>query len=103
MTMVVRDRRAILHPRPLPLIRLDSVGLQAMIFALRREKSGVPSMTFDLLTIDPPVQWKSEDYDSGKTWVISGKQLREEGFTIDIPNRRDSRLLFYSADHTDKP
>ncbi|MFA6243407.1 MAG: hypothetical protein WC655_20880, partial [Candidatus Hydrogenedentales bacterium] len=75
---------------------------EGMILALRREKSDVSVMTFDLLTIDPAKNWKFEDYDSGKTWVVSGKQIREEGFAIDIPNRRDSRLIFYSVDHGDK-
>ena len=76
---------------------------EGMILALRRAKSDVRAMTFDLLTIDPAKQWKFEDYDSGETWVVSGKQIREEGFKIAIPNRRDSRLIFYSVDRTDKP
>lgn len=41
-------------------------------------------MTFELLTIDPAQQWKFEDFDSGKTWAVSGKQVREEGFQIAI-------------------
>ncbi len=74
---------------------------EGMILALRRAKSDVRSMTFDLLTMDPAKRWKFEDYDSGETWVVSGKQIREEGFTVVIPNRRDSRLIFYSADGTE--
>ena len=72
-----------------------------MILALRRAKSDVRAMTFDLLTIDPAKRWKFEDYDSGDIWVVSGDQIREEGFKIDIPNRRDSRLIFYSLDRMD--
>ena len=71
---------------------------EGMLLALRRDKSDVSSMTFDLLTIDPSKQWKFEDYDSGETWTVSGKQIREEGFKVVIPNRRDSRLIFYSAE-----
>lgn len=71
---------------------------EGMILALRRDKSDVRSMTFDLLTIDPAKQWKFEDYDSGKTWTVSGQEIREKGFEIVIPNRRDSRLIFYSAE-----
>ena len=74
---------------------------EGMILALRRAKSDVAAMTFDLLTIDPAQRWKFEDYDSGETWVVSGKQIREEGFEIVIPNRRDSRLIFYAVDRTD--
>ena len=58
-------------------------------------------MTFELLTIDPAKRWKFADYDSGETWTVSGQEIREKGFQIAIPNRRDSRLIFYSAEHTD--
>ncbi len=53
-------------------------------------------MTFELLTIDPAKRWKFEDYDSGNTWVVSGKQIREEGFKVDIPNspRFPTHFLF---------
>jgi hypothetical protein len=74
-----------------------------MILALRREKSAVRAMTFDLLTIDPAKRWKFEDYDSGETWVVSGKEIRENGFEVTIPNRRDSRLIFYSVERADRP
>lgn len=75
---------------------------EGMIVALRREKSDTRTMVFDLLTIDPAMQWKFEDYDSGQTWTVSGTQVREEGFRVDIPNRRDSRLIFYSGERVDK-
>jgi len=68
-----------------------------MIVALRREKSDTRSMTFDLLTVDPTREWKFEDYDSGQTWTVSGQEIRQNGFEVMIPNRRDSRLIFYSA------
>ncbi|OQC04507.1 MAG: Alpha-galactosidase [Candidatus Hydrogenedentes bacterium ADurb.Bin101] len=76
---------------------------EGMILALRRAKSDVREMTLDLLTIDPAVQWKFEDYDSGESWVLDGKQIREAGFTIEIPNRRDSRLIFYSIERANNP
>ncbi len=69
-----------------------------MILALRRVQSDVRATTFELLTIDPAKRWKFEDYDSGETWVVPGQQVRETGFPIVIPNRRDSRLIFYSAE-----
>ena len=68
---------------------------EGMLLALRRAKSDVTSMTFDLLTIDPAKRWQFEDYDSGETWVVSGKEIREGGFEVAIPKRRDSRLIFY--------
>lgn len=76
---------------------------QGMIVVMRRVKSDVGAMTFDLLTIDPAKRWKFEDYDSGKTWTVSGKEIREKGFEVAIPNRRDSRLIFYSVDQSGTP
>ena len=68
---------------------------EGMLLALRRAKSDVTAMRFDLLTIDPARRWTFEDYDSGRTWVVSGKEIREHGFEVVIPKRRDSRLIFY--------
>lgn len=69
-----------------------------MILALRRAESDVRAMTFDLLTVDPAKQYRFEDYDSGQTWGVSGRRIREEGFEVVIPDRRGSRLVFYSVD-----
>ena len=69
-----------------------------MILALRSAKSDVRAMTFDLVTLDPAKQYKFEDYDSGQTWVVSGKAIREQGLEVAIPNRRDSRLIVYAID-----
>ena len=76
---------------------------EGMILALRREKSSIRAMTFDLLTIDPSKKWKFEDYDSGKTWVATGQEIRDNGFKVTIPTPRDSRLIFYSPDRADTP
>ena len=70
-----------------------------MLLALRRAKSDVTAMRFDLLTVDPAKRWAFEDYDSGNTWVGSGKEIRENGFEVVIPKRRDSRLIFYRPAH----
>ncbi len=59
-------------------------------------------MTFDLVTIDPTQWWRFTDYDSGETWVASGKEIREKGLEVTIPNRRDSQLIFYSIHHPEK-
>ncbi|HOD49272.1 MAG TPA: alpha-galactosidase [Candidatus Hydrogenedentes bacterium] len=75
---------------------------EGMILALRRAGSDVRAMTFDLLTIDPAEQWKFEDYDSGETWAVSGREIREDGFKIVIPNRRDSRIIFYAVESTNR-
>lgn len=68
---------------------------EGMLVALRRARSDVASMRFDLLTIDPAKSWEFEDYDSGRTWVVSGEEIREKGLEVAVPSRRDSRLVFY--------
>jgi hypothetical protein len=68
---------------------------EGMLVALRRAKSDVAAMRFDLLTVDPARRWTFEDYDSGRTWVVSGKEIRRDGLEVVIPKRRDSRLIFY--------
>ncbi|MHB8862107.1 MAG: alpha-galactosidase [Pirellulaceae bacterium] len=75
---------------------------EGMIVALRRAKSDICAMTFELVTIDPSRQWKFEDYDSGETWILSGKEIREKGLEVAIPNRRDSRLIFFSTDRAEQ-
>lgn len=70
---------------------------EGMLLALRRAKSHVFSMAFDLLTIDPAKRWQFEDCDSGRTWILSGREIRENGFEVAIPKRRDSRLIFCRA------
>ncbi len=71
---------------------------EGMILALRRAKSDVRAMTFELLTVDPAKQWRFEDYDSGDTWVVSGKEVRQQGLSVVIPERRGSRLIFFAVD-----
>jgi alpha-galactosidase len=74
---------------------------EGMILALRRAKSDIRAMTFELVTIDPATSWRFEDYDSGETWVASGKEIREKGLEVVIPNRRGSRLILFSVDHAE--
>ncbi|MBO7679541.1 MAG: hypothetical protein J6S75_07725, partial [Thermoguttaceae bacterium] len=68
---------------------------EGMLLALRREKSPVQAMTFDLATIDPDADWIFTDDDSGESRTVSGKSLRTDGFRVEIPNPRGSRLIFY--------
>ncbi|MDO5553476.1 MAG: alpha-galactosidase [Planctomycetia bacterium] len=71
---------------------------KGMILAMRRDQSDVSAMTFDLLTIDPETSWTFRDYDTGETQTVSGQEIREKGYEIVIPERRSSRLIFYSRE-----
>jgi hypothetical protein len=62
-----------------------------------RPKSDVAAVRFDLLTVAPAKTWKFEDAESGQSWTLSGKAIRENGFDVAIRKRRDSRLIYYKA------
>ncbi|MBR5626209.1 MAG: alpha-galactosidase [Thermoguttaceae bacterium] len=70
---------------------------EGMILAMRREKSDIARMSFDLLTIDPEKEWTFTDYDTQESWTVSGREIRENGLEIVIPERRSSRLIFYKC------
>ncbi len=70
---------------------------EGMVLALRRAKSDVRAMTFDLLTVDPAKRYRFEDYDSGAVWTADGRTIRERGLEVVIGQRRGSRLIFYGV------
>lgn len=71
------------------------VPIGAPVRGAHREKSAVTATKFDLMTIDPVRDWVFEDCGPGRTWVVYGREIREDGFEVVIPQRRDSRLTFY--------
>jgi len=66
-----------------------------LILAYRRPKSDVSAMSFDLKTIDPDASYEFEDVDSGTSTVISGAQLRKDGYTIKTAAPREARMIYY--------
>jgi hypothetical protein len=66
-----------------------------VVVAFRRPKSDVVAMTFDLTTIRPDVTYQIEDVDNGETLVLSGKEIRQNGFPVKTTASRQSRLIFY--------
>ena len=75
----------------------DLAAAEVIRLAIAFDPAG-PLVPGPVLTIDPAKQWEFEDYDTGETWTVSGKEIREKGFEVVIPNRRDSRLIFYRAE-----
>lgn len=66
-----------------------------MIMAFRREKSQVREYEFELKGIDENAEYQLEDIDLGDLGTVAGKHL-VEGFKVQIPEKRATRILFYT-------
>ena len=70
---------------------------KGLVVAFRRAKSPIAALTVDLQPIDPEKSYRIEDVDSQETVVLSGKEIRENGFTIRADKPRSSKLLYIEA------
>ena len=61
----------------------------------RKAESDYEKMRFHLQGLDANSNYEVEDADSGKKVILSGRELTEVGLSVEIPQRRDSRLFFY--------
>ncbi len=68
---------------------------KGVIIAFRRPDSNVVSMNFDLLTVRPDCEYEFEDVDTGMTARLSGREIREGGYSLKTSGPRESRLVFY--------
>ncbi|MGI6691672.1 MAG: hypothetical protein ACOX63_12670 [Christensenellales bacterium] len=66
-----------------------------IIMAFRREKSQVQEYEFELKGIDENAEYQLEDIDLGDLGTVAGKHL-VEGFKVQIPEKRATRILFYT-------
>ena len=74
-----------------------------LIVAFRRPKSDVMSMNFDLTTLKPDARYEFDDVDTGEKKVLSGAEVRKNGFTVSTKNPRESRLVYYCRVDTVSP
>jgi len=68
---------------------------EGLIVAFRRPKSDVISMNFDLTTLKPNARYEFDDVDTGEKKVMSGAEVRKNGYTVSTKQPRESRLVFY--------
>ena len=66
-----------------------------LIVAYRRPKSDVVSMNFDLMTLKPNARYEFEDIDTGEKKILSGEEVRKNGFMVSTKQSRESRLVYY--------
>lgn len=68
-----------------------------IVAAFRRPDSPFNSGDFPLRGLDPSMEYDLEDADGGSAQTIFGNDLLEQGLSVQMPQRRQSRLIFYQA------
>ena len=61
----------------------------------RREKSPCTSAVFELYAIDEDAEYTFTDIDDNSQFTISGKELKENGFDIEIMEKRTAKIFIY--------
>ena len=61
----------------------------------RREKSPCFAAEFKLCAIDENAEYSFTDIDDNSEFVISGKELKENGFRIEIKEKRTAKVFIY--------
>ena len=61
----------------------------------RKKDSPIEKICFEFRGLDPATSYKIEDVDSEKIAMMSGRELMEKGWPVEIARKRDSRLFFY--------
>lgn len=66
-----------------------------MVQLFRREKSPVSECSFDLGGIQEEALYAFTDADTEESFSLSGKELKEKGFTVRMTEKRSSKIFFY--------
>ena len=61
----------------------------------RRDKAPCNSATFELYKIDENAEYTFTDIDDNSEFKISGKELKEKGFSIEIKEKRTAKIFIY--------
>jgi alpha-galactosidase len=85
-----------LSPKSWHAFQLDSPELgRGAVVAFRREESPFTSACFPLQGLEQDSEYEIENVDTGETALLSGRALEGEGLALEIPSRRDSRIMLY--------
>ena len=66
-----------------------------MVQAFRRDECPEASSTLKLGGLDPEASYAVKDLDTGKTRVIAGRELTEDGLRVTIADRHGAALFVY--------
>jgi hypothetical protein len=68
-----------------------------MVMAFRREGSNTVTSCYPMEGLDGNATYTVTDIDTKETWDIPGKILVEEGLTVTITGKRESKILLYTV------
>ncbi len=92
------------YPLTMPTLSKHTWALQqfdrpeegdGMVVAFRRSRSSLSVATPELYALVAEAAYEMEDIDTGERHVYTGKELQEGKWSIEIPNKGESRILFY--------
>ncbi len=66
-----------------------------MVVAFRRSRSSLFAAAPELYALVPEAAYEMENIDTGERRVYTGKELQEGKWSIEIPGKGESRMLFY--------
>jgi len=69
---------------------------EGILQAFRRAKSEASSMTFRFSGLESDSRYRIHDLDKDLATIASGKQLLEEGLSVDIPDRPGAVMIHYA-------
>ncbi len=92
------------YPLTLPCLSKDTWALQqfdrpeqgdGMVVAFRRSRSSLSVANPELYGLDADALYEVENSDTGERHVYTGRQLTEGKWAVEIPEKGESRMLFY--------
>lgn len=66
-----------------------------IVEVFRKKDSPIEKIWLELQGLDPAATYEVENADSKAIMKLSGRELMEKGWPVEIPDKRDSRLYFY--------
>ncbi len=75
----------------------DPEKREGVVMAFRREESACSRAELPLRGLDPSKTYLFEDIDSGAAAGYSGRELLERGLTVEITERRSSKIILYRS------
>ena len=67
-----------------------------MVQVFRRENAPYTSASYLLGGVDQNAVYTFTDSDTNGSFTVSGKELAQNGFCVTLPEKRSSKVFFYS-------
>lgn len=83
--------------------QLDLPEMQeGLVVAFRRPLSPCDRATLPLRGLQTDQDYELTDIDTGRSWIMSGKELLDSGVVVELPSRPASALIRYARLQTDR-